>query len=91
MLAVDTAETLDEKTSNDTALSLAGITDNGIIVVLDGDVGKIPSEDIPTRIMRMYHDWRPNIILLEETSFTRGLAPSSIKREQERANTLATP
>ena len=76
LMAVDTAETQNPKTSNHTAFSVVKIRPNAFRYVIDGFVGMIEAEEIVQILYSMYEKHRPNLIFLEETSFTRGLRPT---------------
>ena len=76
LMAVDTAETQNPKTSNSTAFSVVKVSPTATRYVVDGFVGLIEAEEIVQILYSMYEKWRPNIVFLEETSFTRGLQPT---------------
>ena len=88
LMSVDTAETTDKNTSNDTAMSVAKVTDTMLRVVIDGFVGQLEAEEIVKMMFDLYRKHRPDLLFVEETSFTRGLKPT-IRAEE--AKTLLNP
>ena len=76
LMAVDTAETENPKTSNDTAMSVAKVLETGTKVITDGFVGMLEAEEIVDMLFAFFERNRPDIIFLEETSFVRGLKPT---------------
>ena len=83
-MAVDTAETTNELTSNDTAMSIAIVTETLLRVVIDGFCGQIEAEEIVDMMFEFYNKHKPDIIFLETTSFTRGLKPTIRGEEGKR-------
>ena len=76
LMAIDTAETQNIKTSNNTAFSIVKVSPTATRYVVDGYSGKIEAEEIVQILFSMYEKHKPDIIFLEETSFTRGLQPT---------------
>ena len=88
LMAVDTAETENPKTSNDTAMSVAKIIETGSKVVTDGFVGMLEAEEIVDMMFAFYERNRPDIIFVEETAFVRGLKPTIRLKEGKNKYTL---
>lgn len=88
VMAVDTAETLDENYSNDTAMAVATISDTLLRVITHGIVGMMESDEILDVLFDMYEEAKPNVIFVEETSFVRGLKGQIQEREQRKGYTL---
>ena len=88
LMAVDTAETENPKTSNDTAISVCKVTETMLRVVIDGFCGMIEAEEIVRLVFEFYEKHRPDIIFVEETSFTRGLKPTFRTHEQKKGYQL---
>ena len=85
LMAVDTAETTNELTSNDTAFSIALVTETLLRVIIDGFCGQLEAEEIVEMMFEFHNKHKPDIIFLETTSFTRGLKPQSeAKKERGR-------
>ena len=88
LMAVDTAETENPKTSNDTAMSVAKIIETGTKVVTDGFVGMLEAEEIVDMMFAFFERNRPDIIFLEETAFVRGLKPTIRLKEGKNGYSL---
>ena len=84
LMAIDTAETENPKTSNDTAMSVAKIIETGTKVVTDGFVGMLEAEEIVDMMFAFFERNRPDIIFLEETAFVRGLKANYSDLRKER-------
>ena len=88
LMAVDTAETDNPKTSNDTAMTVALLSKEGLRVVLDGFVGMPQAEEIVELMFEFNEKYKPDIIFLEETSFVRGLKPTISLHELKNQKSL---
>jgi hypothetical protein len=88
LMAVDTAETENINYSNDTAISVAKVTQTQLRVVTAGLVGMLEAEDIVKSIFEYYENHRPDVVLIEETSFVRGLKPTIREEEAKRGYQL---
>lgn len=83
ILTVDTAETINEDWSNDTAMTGGIVTQTLLRVVTHGVCEKLEAEDILDLLFQMNSDVKPHIIFIEDTSFVRGLKPLILEREQK--------
>ena len=88
LMAIDTAETENPKTSNDTAMSVAKVIETGTKVVTDGFVGMLEAEEIVDMMFAFFERNRPDIIFLEETAFVRGLKPTIRLKEGKNGYSL---
>lgn len=78
-MAVDLAEKVGQR--NDfTAMSVIGWDQAGRGYMVDGVLGRWLPETVIDLMFRMYFKWKCSFLKIEESSFTRGLAPAINKK-----------